>query len=361
MTWQAEARALFPHLDECLYLNTAAVGLGWTGQGAVAAEFQDRLMRIGYDARDRWHQRSADTREAVARLVGVPSAQVFFDANTTEAMNRISAGLPWQVGDRVVVAADEFPSVRLAWTSAVRAGAEVIEVPVPDEAGREARLIAALEPRVRVLAVSHVHWATGTRVDLERLGAACRANDTLLVVDGVQALGAVPVDARHADAYCAATFKWLLSGFGLAVMVVGERLQQRLEPASRGYLNPPPSRSIQAAHWNHPGLHLLGATLRLLEGFGWGRIHAEVETLSGLVHRAVADAGFEVLTPPGARAGIVSVRVGSPEAVAAVLAQRGIRLEPRGVCIRASTHFYNTPEEVERFAAALRDVARPGG
>jgi cysteine desulfurase/selenocysteine lyase len=358
VSWHDDARARFPRLEECIYLNTAAVGLAWSGQGAAAAAFYDRLLREGYDARQAWRTGSESARARVARLVGVGDERVQFAANTTDALNQVAAGLSWQPGDRVLVAADEFPSVRFAWAAAGRAGARVVEVPVAREADREQRLIAALEPGVKVLAVSHVHWETGTRVDLECLARACRANDTLLVVDGIQALGAVPVDAAHADAYCAATFKWLLSGFGLAVWVVGERLQARLVPAVRGYLNPPPSEGLQAAHWNHPGLHVLDATLAMLESIGWSRIHAQVDSLATALHAALGAAGFEVITPAHARAGIVAARVDDPMRVAARLDSLGIRVEPRGAGIRASTHFYNSDEDVARFVEALRSVAR---
>lgn len=358
-TWVAEVRARFPHLAECTYLNTAAVGLAWTGQGAVAAEFFERMLRDGYDAREAWRDRSEKARERVARLLGARHGQVLFEANTTGALNLAAASLPWRPGERIVLAADEFPSVRHAWGAALRAGAQVVPVPVDDESTREQRLLDALAPGVRVLAVSHVHWETGTRLDLERLGAACRANGTLLCVDGVQALGAVPVDVACTDVYCAATFKWLLSGFGLAVLFVGERWLAQAEPAERGYMNPPPSKSLHSAHWNHPGLHVLGATLEMLDHIGWARIHSRVDGLSAQLHRGAGSAGFVPVTPFDARAGIVCVPVAEPEKTAARLSDRGVRVEPRGTSVRASTHFYNDAAEVARFVEALDEVARP--
>jgi cysteine desulfurase/selenocysteine lyase len=359
MSWHDDARLRFPHLAECTYLNTAAVGLGWVGQGAAAAEFHDGMMRDGYDAREVWRERSERARTRIAALLGVAPGQLVFTGNTTEAMNLVAASLTWRTGDRVIVAADEFPSVLLAWAPALRAGGELVTVPIPDEADRERRLIAALEPGVRVLAVSHVHWESGTRVDLGRLGAACRANGTLLCVDGIQALGAVPVDASQADAYCAATFKWLLSGFGLAVLAVGERLQAQVDPAVRGYLNAPPSRSLQAAHVNHPALCVLDATLGMLDAIGWPRVFSQVDMLSAMLHRAVREAGFDASTPFDARAGIVAVRVADPVSVAAALGARGVRTEQRGEAVRASTHFYNSPDEVGHFVDVLRESARP--
>ena len=142
-------------------------------------------------------------------------------------------------------------------------------------------------------------------------------------------------------------------------MVVGERLQSELEPPVRGYLNAPPSRELQAAHWNHPGLHVLDATLEMLETIGWSRIHERVDALAGGLQRRLGAAGFEVVTPAHARAGIVVARVQEPIRVAERLDALGIRVEPRGAGIRASTHFYNSHEDGERLAEALAAVAQP--
>ena len=254
------------------------------------------------------------------------------------------------------MADDEFPSVRLAWAAAEQAGGHIQPVAIDDESRRGQRLAAALAPGVRVLAASHVHWETGTRLDLDALGRACRANGTLLCVDGIQALGAVPVDFRHVDAYCAAVFKWLLSGFGLAVLALGEAMREQCEPAVRGYMNPPPSRSLQAAHWNHPGLYVLDATLGMLDEIGWRRIHARVDALTARLHRRLTEQGADVATPFDRRAGIVSVRVADPVAAMDALRARGVHVEARGSVLRISPHFYNDDEDIDRCLLAMREL-----
>lgn len=351
--WHVRARARFPHLRDCVYLNTASTGLAWDGQGAAAAGFWDEAMRDGYDAREVWRARSAAARDRVARLLGVAAEDVQFAGNTTEALALVARSLRWRAGERIVLAADEFPSVRMAWGPAERAGVVVEPVAIDDEARRGERLAEALRPGVRVLAASHVHWETGTRLDLDALGRACRANGTLLVVDGIQALGAVPVDGRSADAYCASTFKWLLSGFGLAVLATGAALRAQCEPAVRGYLNEPPSASLQAAHANHPGLWVLEATLALLEAYGWPRVHARVDALGASLHRALAARGERLLTPFAHRAGIVSVAVADPGAAMQALRARGVHVEARGAALRVSPHFYNDEDDIQRCVEAI--------
>jgi selenocysteine lyase/cysteine desulfurase len=356
VTWHDDARERFPHLAQCLYLNTASAGLSWTGLGAAAASYYDDVMCDGFDARETWRARAVRLRERIGDLVGGDPADVIFLGNTTDGLNLLANSLRWRAGDRVVVAEDEFPSVLLAWQAVERHGGVLQRVPVAHERGRLDGLLAALGPRTRVLAASHVHWETGTRLDLERLGAACRANGTLLVVDGIQALGAVPVDVGPVDAYGAAVFKWLLSGFGLAVFVVKRSMRDQLEPLYRGYLNPPPERSLHFAHWNYPGIFVLEATLAFLQSIGWPRIHTQVEQLSGSLWDRLTGLGYPVATPRDTRAGIVSFRAVDPQRLAARLFERRVRVEQRGAFIRVSPHFYNTLDEIDRFVEILGDV-----
>jgi cysteine desulfurase / selenocysteine lyase len=358
----ARVRADFPFLDRCTYLNTAAAGVSWSGQGAAAAAFYDEAKGSGMAGMPVWQARAARVREQLARLTNVGAQEIRFVGTTTEGINLVAHGIRYRAGDEVVTAADEFPSVLLAWESAARGGGGegpvVRRVPVPSETEREAALLAALTPATRVLAVSHVHWVTGTRVDLARLGAACRAHGTLLVVDGVQALGAVPVDLAGVDVYCAAVFKWLLSGFGLAVLVVRDGAREQLSPAFRGYNNPPPAAELQASHVNYPGIYALGATLDHVDAtIGWSRVYARVASLVASLAGGLEARGLAVAAPPGAGAGIVSVPVPDPVRVRDALLGRGVHVEGRNGLLRVSPHFYNTAEDLSAFFDALARVA----
>jgi len=201
--------------------------------------------------------------------------------------------------------------------------------------------------------VSHVHWRTGTRLDLTRLGAACRKSGCRLIVDGAHAVGAVPVDATRVDAYCSSVFKWLLSGFGLGFMIVSDSLANEMNPAVRGYSNEPPSRLLTYSHANYPGIYALHATLVHLRTIGWERIHARVGSLATHAALALRRAGFEVLTPERTHGGIISFRHPQGAALVEALARRSIFVEDGGTVVRVSPHFYNTEEEVDYFVSAL--------
>jgi len=345
-------RASFPYLERCVYLNTASVGLAWAGEGNAAAQFYGAKAQ-GSTAMSLWAECTEATRRELASLLRIQPARIDFLSSTTEALNLIALGMPLSRGQRVVVAEDEFPSVVLPWMNRVHEGVQLVHVPVGRESDRTDLLCEAIDAHTRVVAVSHVHWRTGTRVDLARLSAACRARDCRLIVDGVQAVGALAVDAGGVDAYCASVFKWLLSGFGLGFVALSERLASELHPVVRGYANGISSQSLRYSHINYPGVFVLHATLGYLESLGWESIYQRVDALAARAIAALRSRGFEVLTPQSAHGGIVSIRHARTPGFVRALAERGIVTEDAEPILRASAHFYNTAEDIDRFVNAL--------
>lgn len=350
-----EVRAVFPYLARCTYLDTASTGLAWPGQADAVAEFYRVDQAEGFNGALRWRERARQCRAALGALLNVSAEAIDFTHSATEAMNLVALAMPLQRGDRIVFAADEFPSVALPWRTRLVDGAELVGVPVRNEADRTDALAAAVERGARVLAVSHVHWSTGTRVDLSRLSECCRRADCWLVVDGSHAVGGIPVDASLADAYCAPTFKRLLSGFGLGFLALSPQLAAVLEPRVLGYANEPPSRSPTYSHMNYPGIYALRATLEWLDALDWRAIHARVATLDATLHRRLVASGFDVVTPPDSLAGVIVIRLAGSERIAAALAARGIHVAEREGLIRVAPHFYNTDDELETFVAALSE------
>ena len=351
-------RKSFPHLAQRVYLDTAAAGLTWAGHGAAVAFFYDQIKSRGYDARPEWWAMTQRVRARLAALLRVTPADLTLVSNTTEGLNLAAHSLRFEAGDQLVLAADEFPSVANIWAPALRDGAELVRVPVPQEHGREDALRAALDalPRARLLVVSQVHSSTGTTLDLMRLGRHCRARGVLLAVDGMQALGAVDTDLALVDVYASSFFKWMLSGFGVGVLVTSAAARARMEPAYRGYANQDDPKQLQYAHVNIPAMYGLDATLDFFEGIGWPRVHRRVRELGDHLVAEADRRGLPLVTPPSARAGIFIVRCRDGEAARLALSQRDISVSARGQGVRISPHFYNSTEDVDQCLAALCEL-----
>lgn len=353
-----EVRTRFPYLAQCTYLNTASAGLSWRGQGAAAAEFFDNEKMLGINGMEQWHARADATRAELAALLNVTGSRINFVGSTTEALNLMAHSWPLQPGDEVLVADDEFPSIINAWWSHVARGVHLRRVPIESEAERSTILANAVGPKTRVFAVSHVHWRSGTRVDVARLAAACKQWDCRLIVDGAHAVGAVPIDASAVDAYCAPVFKWLLSGFGLAFLSLGERIASELTPVFRGYSNEAPSRSLLYSHINYPGIYALHASLVHMRTLGWSDIYERVASLARRTAASLRAEGFDVVTPENGHGGIVSFRHPQSSALIGAMAGRAIFVENGDRLVRVSPHFYNNEDEIDLFIDTLKGLVR---
>jgi selenocysteine lyase/cysteine desulfurase len=352
-----KVRQDLPYLERVLYLNTASAGLTHAAVGRAAAAFYEQMQSHGYDGREEWRAVAGRVQALLGRLMRVDPDDVGFVGSTTEALNLAARALPVAAGDRVVLLADEFPSLRAALEPLAGYGADVRPVPCGDEA-RRTDILCDAAAGAKVVGVSHVHWCTGTRVDLPRLAERCRAEGAILLVDGIQALGATAVDAGNVDVYAAATFKWLLAGFGLGIVVIGKPLRKRLQPALRGYFNPSPSTDIRYGHINYPGICALEASLSWLEALGWSNILQRIAMLRGRLAGNLVGIGVDIVTPQDDAAGILSFRSPDAEALVARLYMRGIRVEARNGFVRVSPHFYNTESEIDRFCETLTALRR---
>lgn len=342
----------FSFLNETIYLNTAAAGISWSGQGAAAAQFYDRMLSRGYDGREEWRAIASRVQGRLARLMHVEPESIGFVGSTTEALNLVAHAIPVKGGERVVFAEDEFPSLRMALGVLGSRGAALHPIRVDTEARRTDLLCEAVAG-AGIVGVSHVHWSTGCKVDLKRLTERCHEAGAWLIVDGIQAVGATPVDAGGCDVYAGSVFKWLLSGFGLGILVVHGQRRASLNPAFRGYFNLPPSTDLRYGHINYPGLCALDATLAYLDGLGWDNIFARTAHLRDRLVDGLAACGMEVATPKDQMAAIVSFRVRDPEALVARLHAKGVRVEAREGLVRVSPFFYNTEGEIDRFCEIL--------
>jgi selenocysteine lyase/cysteine desulfurase len=209
---------------ETLYLNTASYGLP---PAPARDEFQAVLgdWRGGRTSWEGWGDYTESARASFARLVGVPAEWVAIGANTSSMVALVAAALP--DGARVLSAEPEFTS--LLWPFLVQErGIEVEYVPIPDLADSQ-------DERTDAVAVSAVQSSTGEVADLDAVVEAAAAYGARVVVDGTQACGWLPVDARRIDVLACSAYKWLCSPRGTAFMSVRPELGERVTPHAAGW------------------------------------------------------------------------------------------------------------------------------
>ncbi len=161
-----------------------------------------------------------------------------FIANTTQGIGLIAEGYPWQPGDSVVTAAEEYPSNLFPWMNLASRGVSVRTVPTRAD-GRiwVEDLAAAIDSTTRVLTISHVEFATGFRNDLDRLARGLPARGVALFVDAIQGLGPLTIDVRATpiDFLAADGHKWLLGPEGAGLLYIKRDWIERLRPIGVGW------------------------------------------------------------------------------------------------------------------------------
>ena len=308
---------------------------------------------------------------AVARLVGTAPDRVTAIPSTSAGIFQVAFGL-LKAGGNVVVPAHEFPANVYPWLRAEAAGGpEVRLVACPDWRVTAERLAPAVDGETQAVAVSLVDFVTGFRADLGELRRAFPG--PLLVVDGIQGLGAVAAGLEPADVLVAGGQKWLRAGWGSGVMAVGDRALERLAPTLTGWCGvehfldfemPPPhdirgnAGRFQEGSPPYLGALQMGAAVEVIELAGMAALEAAVLARAGAVEEAVRRAGAEVLAPwhgLGERAGIVCFRLPGedPAVTAARLADAGLVVSRRSGWVRVSPHATTPPESVGRLAEAV--------
>ncbi len=176
-------------------------------------------------------------RRAAATLLAADTADISLMTCTSSGLEAVAFGYPWNVGDEILIPAGEFPSNRLPWLALAQRGVQCREVDLWD-AGRcptaadapEDRLIEAITVRTRMIAVSWVRFQDGIKLDLQKLGAACRAVGVDLVVDAIQGAGTTGPALAGVSALATGGHKGLLGLQGQGLLWTDSSFRQKLVP-----------------------------------------------------------------------------------------------------------------------------------
>lgn len=349
-----EARAHFPVLERCAYLNAGTFGpLSQATMDAVRTELAHDLDggRSGKAYWDRAIELRAELCRRIAALVAVEPGQIALTASTTDGCNIVLAGLDLQPGDEVVTTTDEhFGLLGPLHTSGARV---VVVAPEPDA------ILAAVSPSTRLLALSHVLWTTGQILPVREL----RERSGLpILVDGAQSVGAISVDARGLDFYTVSGQKWLCGPDATGALVVAdpERLrvarpsyfaQAKYEPD--GSFDPRPgAERFQPNLIPVASVAGLIAALEELPEWRYERATAQAERLREFLSDRV-----DVISPDE-RATLVSFRPGDGENSAAVVERLAaldvvVRDLPGRGLVRASVGWWTSADDLDRLVAGI--------
>lgn len=318
------------------------------------------------------------SRELVARLIGAGPEEIALTTNTSWGVNLAAHALPLGPGDVVLGSQGEFPANVYPWMSAAKARGFTFElVPMVERAVDIEAILARLasDDRVKGVALSWVSFWTGERIDLERIGTACRARGAWFAVDAIQGLGACALDVSRlpVDMLSSGAQKWLCSPWGAAFAYVRRGLLTQMEPPAAGWLSQAsagdfarfldydPRWRDDAQRFEVGSLPIqdfvgMNASIELLLELGPEVVQAHVSAITRpLVEWASSRTDVLRYTPreDARRAGIVAFQTAELADDSQRLRDAGVVHAVREGAIRLAPHFHSTAEDVARALAVL--------
>ncbi len=357
------------------YLNHAGVS---PAPSRVVQAVREAVEHSADDPQDFFLSRVMSVRESVrlrmGRLMGVTPEHLALTKNTGHGLSLIADALRLEPGDNVVSVACEYPSVVYPWYAQSDQGIETrLAPPRPDGTFTPDDLAHVMDSRTRVVTLSWVQFGTGFRCDLAAFAALAHSYNALFIVDVIQGLGVLPLEAERLDLDVVVTgvHKWLLAPGGTGGLYIAPHVLDRLRLVNVGagsvvdvpkfdpldFTTKPNAQRYEEGTPNGLGLCGLDAALSLLEEVGIEAIAARVLSLAGYAAERLEARGYHVSSPREEtdRAGLVMFQhpTASNETVLQALTEAGITAAVRGGRLRFSPHFYNTREEIDRAVAAL--------
>jgi selenocysteine lyase/cysteine desulfurase len=384
------ARAETPGCQHVVHLNNAGSSLPpQPVLDAVIGHIQLEATIGGYEA----HAANVDAidrfYDATAKLIGARREEIAFASSATRAWDMAFYAFRLEGGDRVLTSVADYISNYLAYLQvARRTGAEVVTVPNDEHGQVDVDALRELvDQRVKLIAITHVPTNGGLVNPVEQIGRIAREAAIPYLVDACQSVGQMPVsvEAIGCDMLSATGRKFLRAPRGTGFLYVRQELLERLDP---------PLVDMRAAEWTGPGEYELRRDGRRFEEWEqdyaakaglaraidyalewgventWPRVHDLAELLRSKLSEigaTVHDAGVE-------RCGIVTFSIDGkpPDEIKAALARDRINVTVAGRedfvvearernlpdLVRASVHYYNTEDELDRAVECVRIAAQ---
>jgi selenocysteine lyase/cysteine desulfurase len=321
-------------------------------------------------------------RRLFGELVGAEASRVAVVPGVSYGVATVARNLRLRAGQNVVMARGQFPSNVYGWRRLAAETGAVLRAAAPPEGsarrGEEwnARLLEAIDGDTAVVALGNVHWADGTRFDLEAIGARAREVGAALVVDGTQSVGALPFDVGRVrpDALIVASYKWMMGPYSLGLAYYGERFDGGV-PLEETWMGRKGSEDFSALvdyvddyqpgalrydvgeRSNFALMPMLTAALELLLAWKPENVQAYCAELTrGLIAEA-RSLGYTVEDEAWRGAHLFGIRLPAGVDLARLqrlLKERSVSVSVRGDAVRVAPNVYNDARDVDALADVLR-------
>ncbi|MBO6792562.1 MAG: aminotransferase class V-fold PLP-dependent enzyme [Balneolaceae bacterium] len=313
----------------------------------------------------------------VNRLVVVPSVSY--------GMANVANNLSLSKGDEILIIDEQFPSNVYPWMRIAEAsGAQIKTVSAPESLNQRGltwnqRVLEAINPKTRLVACGHIHWADGTLFDLVSIRKRTNEVGALLVIDGTQSIGALPFDVAEIqpDALIAAGYKSMMGPYSIGMAYYGEAFDNGI-PIEENWINRFESKDFaNLVNYNdryQPGalryevgersnfilVPMLLEAIKTLNEWQPRNVQEYCQSITTDAVQELIEHGYWVEDELHRASNLFGIRLPdhiTMEAVKRKLDTAGIFVSYRGDCIRVSPNVYNQTSDLLELANALTEIA----
>lgn len=372
-------RHLFQLPDQEHYLNCAYMSplLRSVEEAGIAGVLKKRNP-VNISEAD-FFEEAEKVKALFGRLVNAEASQLALIPSVSYGIATVMRNLPVNTGSKALIIGEEFPSDYMGlkqWCSTHDKTMQVVAAPQQLKKGKawNETILKAIDTDTTVVVMSHVHWTDGTLFDLEAIGARCKEADALLVIDGTQSVGVLPLDVKRFNiaALICAGYKWLMGPYSSGIAYLREEFNGG-SPLEESWMNRTNARDFRSltnyGETYQPGagryqvgeasnfilLPMLKAALLQLLEWQPERVQHYCQQLTKPLVTFLTDRGFGLEEEAYRASHLFGFRLAAgidEDSLFKALQERKILVSVRGSSIRVSPHVYNRKEDVD----ALMDV-----
>lgn len=362
MNWE-EIRSNYPLIENATYFNTAYFGPLSKRTVSTQKAYLDKLSETGSGHFSEWGKDADIVRSEIQKLTNAQEYSIGFSTDVSTGINLIADTFSRK--ERVVLLKGDFPAVNVPW---IVRDYDIHWVGRKEYAFDLADIRAGLESGAKIVAVSWVMYNSGYVLDLKALSVLCKEFGATLIVDATQGLGVLPIDLSdiQVDVMFASTFKWFLSGYGIAVALISNEFEKRhaltfagqnsISSSHKGekdqsrYKNG--AKRFEMGHVKSQQIESLKSSIVELSEFGFENIQDRTRTLTSSLRQKLEEAGRKVLTPSPQQSSILIFAAN--EGLHKNLVDANVNCTYRDGYIRLALYFYNNNADIEHLIAVIK-------
>lgn len=343
----------------------------------------------GYEAADHAQGQLEHTYDAIATLLHCSREEVALIENATRAWDMAFYGMRFQAGDRILTSIAEYASNYIAYLQVARKTGAAVE-PIPNDKYGQVdveALQSMLDERVKLISVTHVPTNGGLVNPVQVIGKLARQHTIPFLVDACQSVGQMPIDVEQigCDMLSATGRKYLRGPRGTGFLYVRRAFLEQLEPpmldlhaatwtTQDSYEMRPDARRFENWEGNVAGRIGLGVAVDYALNWGLENIWRRLKALAYQLRTQLSPIPGVIVHDRGVnQCGIVTFTIEgiTPEEIKRQLTTEKINvsisdynstlldMESRHLnkMVRASLHYYNAEEEIERFCKHINRMA----